>query len=229
MSETNPPDRCVVLDIDGALVDSVHLHVLAWQRAFAETGLTVPSHRIHGAIGMGGDRLVIHAAGEAAEDAVGDRVRGRHRELFLDHLHDVRPTAGSEALLDGLRSRGVQLLVASSADREMTRALLGRLDLPGSAEAGSWLDEAVTGDQTDDSKPDPESLERVLGRTSARPLFMLGDAPWDALAAREAGVDCWGVLTGGFAETSLRAAGAAKVFEDPQALADRLDDELAGT
>ena len=66
--------RLVALDIDGTLVDSVYLHVHAWSRAFHQVGLTVPSHRIHGAIGMGGDRIVTHLAGEAAEASIGDSI-----------------------------------------------------------------------------------------------------------------------------------------------------------
>ena len=37
----------VVLDLDGTLVDSVLVHVLAWQAAFRDVGLHVPSHRLH--------------------------------------------------------------------------------------------------------------------------------------------------------------------------------------
>ena len=66
MSTDAATGTTVVLDIDGTLVDSVYLHVHAWSRAFHQVGLTVPSHRIHGAIGMGGDRIVTHLAGEAA-------------------------------------------------------------------------------------------------------------------------------------------------------------------
>jgi len=54
----------VVLDLDGTLVDSVYVHVLAWRAAFAAVGLDVASHRLHRAIGLGGDRLVAHVAGD---------------------------------------------------------------------------------------------------------------------------------------------------------------------
>ena len=118
------PDRTVVLDIDGTLVDSAYLHVHAWSRAFHQVGLDVPSHRIHGAIGMGGDRIVAHLAGEAAEHSIGDDVRARHDELFESVLGDVRPTRGCTDLLQALRDRGLRLVVASSANASVTDALL---------------------------------------------------------------------------------------------------------
>lgn len=60
----------IVLDLDGTLVDSVYQHVVAWQTAFHDVGLRVSAHSVHEAIGMGGDLLVSHVAGDAAELAV---------------------------------------------------------------------------------------------------------------------------------------------------------------
>ena len=72
----------VVLDVDGTLVDSVYARTIAWKAAFREVGVEVPSHRIHRAIGMGGDRVVSHLAGDSAEQGVGDELRRRHAEYF---------------------------------------------------------------------------------------------------------------------------------------------------
>ena len=70
MSANHSEQPAVVLDLDGTLVDSVYQHVVSWQTAFHDVGLHVSSVRIHEAIGMGGDRLVAHVAGDAAESAV---------------------------------------------------------------------------------------------------------------------------------------------------------------
>ena len=48
-------DAAAILDVDGTLVDSVYARTIAWKAAFREVGVEVPSHRIHRAIGMGGD------------------------------------------------------------------------------------------------------------------------------------------------------------------------------
>ena len=64
--------------MDGTLVDSVYARTIAWKATFREVGLEVPSHRIHRAIGMGGDRVVAHLAGDSAEQGVGDEVQRRH-------------------------------------------------------------------------------------------------------------------------------------------------------
>ena len=210
------PDRTVVLDIDGTLVDSAYLHVHAWSRAFHQVGLDVPSHRIHGAIGMGGDRIVAHLAGEAAEHSIGDDVRARHDELFESVLGDVRPTRGCTDLLQALRDRGLRLVVASSANASVTDALLE------AAGASTYVAEVTTGDDVGRSKP----VEQVLDKAGAGAAFMLGDAPWDGEAAAATSIPFVALRTGGFGDEVLREAGAAHVFEDPADLLEHLDEVL---
>ncbi len=43
--------RALIFDLDGTLVDTVCAHVLAWQGAFTELGLTIDAWRIHRRIG----------------------------------------------------------------------------------------------------------------------------------------------------------------------------------
>ncbi len=38
--------RALIFDLDGTLVDTVYAHVLAWQGAFTELGLTIDAWRI---------------------------------------------------------------------------------------------------------------------------------------------------------------------------------------
>jgi phosphoglycolate phosphatase-like HAD superfamily hydrolase len=58
---------------------------------------------------------------------------------------------------------------------------------------------------------------------------MVGDTPWDVKAAEGAGIPTIAVLTGGFAESELREAGAACVFESIAELRERIEDTpLAG-
>jgi phosphoglycolate phosphatase-like HAD superfamily hydrolase len=50
-----------------------------------------------------------------------------------------------------------------------------------------------------------------LGDASAASATMIGDTPFDAQAARRAGTDAWGTLTGGHAKSSLIDAGCSIV------------------
>lgn len=58
---------------------------------------------------------------------------------------------------------------------------------------------------------------------------MIGDTTWDALAAARARVPAIGLLSGGFGEDELRAAGCRAVFADAGELAGHLTVALAGS
>lgn len=199
----------VLLDVDGTLVDSVYLHVRAWVTSFARVGLEVPSHVVHSAIGMGGDRLVAHVTNDATEEALGDTVREGHLEIFESSLDEVRPTRGAGELVEDLRRRGHELAVASSADPDLTDRLLDIAGVTG------LVSSVVHSGDVDASKPHPEVVQTAVDRADDVPVLMLGDAPWDAQAAQRAGVRCVGVRTGGFGDGTLREAGMFRVLEDP--------------
>jgi len=112
----------VVLDVDGTLVDSVYARTIAWKAAFREVGVEVPSHRIHRAIGMGGDRVVAHLAGDAVAQGVGDEVARRQTENFERLIPEVSATEGAADLLSLLRERGLRVVIASSGSRTSPRA-----------------------------------------------------------------------------------------------------------
>lgn len=68
-------DSALLFDIDGTLVDSTHHHAVAWQHAFDHHGVHPPMWRIHRAVGMGGDTLVPHDAGDEVEESLGEDLR----------------------------------------------------------------------------------------------------------------------------------------------------------
>jgi phosphoglycolate phosphatase len=209
----------VVVDLDGTLVDSNYVHVLAWREAFRDVGLDIASHRIHRVIGVGGDQLVERVAGEAVERNVGDEVRRRHQVHLGERAGLVSATEGAGELIQLLRDRGVSVVLASSSEQEITDRFLDLVD-----GAAGLLTAAVTGDDVSRSKPHPDLIEVALEEVEAGKAVVVGDTVWDVEAATAARVPCIALLTGGIPERELREAGAVMVFETPRDLADTLRD-----
>jgi len=210
----------VILDLDGTLVDTVYQHVLAWRSAFLSVGVDIPAWRIHRAIGVGGDRLVEQLAGPAVENAVGDDVRKLHGMRFEDQLPHVTPTEGAPELLEALRGRDLNVVVASSGEREVTERLLSVLG------AAEHLHAWVSGDQAESSKPDSDLLQLAMDKVSGNAALVIGDTVWDVESANKCDFPCVGVLTGGVSDAELREAGALDVRESPAAITTDLDDLL---
>jgi phosphoglycolate phosphatase len=200
----------VVLDVDGTLVDSVYARTIAWKAAFREVGLEVPSHRIHRAIGLGGDRVVAHLAGDSAESGVGNEVRRRHGEHFERLIPEITATEGAAELLALMRERGLRLVVASSGEPAITSRLLELVD------GGPGLvHRIVSGSPTVRSKPAPDLFQAAVESLGGREAVVVGDSICDTRAATAAGLPCDAVRTGGFCDTELLEQGAVAVYEDP--------------
>jgi beta-phosphoglucomutase-like phosphatase (HAD superfamily) len=104
-----------ILDVDGTLVDTNYQHALAWYRAFRDQGVTLPLHRIHRHIGMGGDQLVAALAGDDFERAHGDAAREAEGRRYEAMIGEVAPLPHARDLIVRLRERGHDIVLASSA------------------------------------------------------------------------------------------------------------------
>jgi phosphoglycolate phosphatase-like HAD superfamily hydrolase len=59
---------------------------------------------------------------------------------------------------------------------------------------------------------------------TASDSYVIGDAVWDLLAARRAGMLSVGLLSGGYGEDELTRAGAFRVYRDAAELRQSLDE-----
>jgi HAD superfamily hydrolase (TIGR01509 family) len=207
---TPPPTSAVLLDLDGTLIDSVYLHVVAWYETLHAAGFQVPMARIHAGIGLGSDRLVPWLLGGHQDGT--DELSDEHTRRFLDRAELLVPTDGARELLEDLEVREVPFVVATSAgdeEREALLAALGREDL---AIAGA-------GD-VETSKPAPDILVAACDELGVDPdhVLMVGDAPWDARAARRLGMEPVAVRCGGFGDEALLDAGAEWLVDTPRDL-----------
>ena len=214
--------RALIFDLDGTLVDTVYAHVYAWQKALDEAGMPIDGWRIHRRVGMSGGLFTRAVAREVGHDLTPEQAEAlqrRHGELFRQLLPDRRPLPGAIALLRRLREAVIPHGIATSGRRPEIDASLSALQVP---------KETVVVERGDVSraKPAPDlflACQQRLG-VSAQDCYVVGDAVWDLLAARRAGMLSVGVLSGGYGEDELIRAGAYRVYRDTAELDTWLDE-----
>ena len=214
--------RALIFDLDRTLVDTVYGHVFAWQRALLELGLPVDGWRIHRRIGMSGGlfaRAVAREIGRSLTDDESEALQRRHGEIFREILPERRPLPGAIELLAALRRNEIIHGIATSGRRPEINASLEALGVPPGmvvVERGDVLR----------AKPEPDlflACQERLG-VAVGECYVVGDAVWDLLAARRAGMFSVGLLSGGYGEDELRAAGAFRVYRDAEELLESLDE-----
>lgn len=214
--------RCLIFDLDGTLVDTVYAHVFAWQQALTEAGMPIDGWRVHRKIGMSGGlftRAVAREIGRELDPAQAHALQDRHGRIFRDLLPEPRPLPGAVELLARLQALGVPFGIATSGRRPEINVSLAQLRIP---------DHTVVIERGDvmRAKPEPDlflACQERLG-VDVRDCFVVGDAVWDLLAARRAGMLSVGVLTGGYGEEELIRAGAYRVYRDARELDESLDE-----
>lgn len=209
----------VLLDVDGTLLDTNYLHVLAWWESFLAQGHEVSCFDIHRAIGRGSADLVQTLLGEP-DDSV---VEG-HEQRWGELRPRMIPFHGAADLARACAARGLRVVLAtsgSSDDVEDFRAKLGIDDI---------VHAVVNSGDVEQSKPAPDIVFAALdaaGVTAARAV-MVGDTVYDVRAARAAGVACIALLAGGIAESELRQEDPAGVYGNCAELLDGLGDSPIG-
>lgn len=193
----------VLFDVDGTLVDSNYLHVVAWSDAFHSSGYDVAMCDILPLIGQGSDRLVESALGHPDS-----RVAQAHAAMYAPRLYQVRVLEGAPGLLRRTNAAGLKVVLATSAAANEAALLRQALDVDDVIEA------VTTSDDASSSKPAPDIVGAALkaAKLAASDCLFVGDSVWDVQAAQQAGMDCVCVLTGGTPEAELRKAGAIEIY-----------------
>jgi phosphoglycolate phosphatase-like HAD superfamily hydrolase len=211
----------ILFDIDGTLLDSVDLHARAWREAFLAFGKDIRFEEIRAQIGKGGDQLLpvfftpseIKARGKEIERWRSDRYK-------LRYMPRVRAFPGVRTLFGVLRARGWTPVLASSAKKDELDVYVQVLDV------ADLIDATTSKDDVARSKPFPDIFAAALDRVPASERagsWVVGDSPWDALAASRLGLPTVGFRCGGFPADDLQAAGARVLFDGPWDLLARLD------
>jgi HAD superfamily hydrolase (TIGR01509 family) len=179
--------------------------------------------RIHRHIGMGGDHMVESLLSGEVEQRVGDDVRAAEKALYLQLIDEVEPLPGARELLIELKRRGHTIVLASSAKESELLHYVEVLDARGLVDG--WTSAA----DVEQTKPDPDLVHAALERAGQKQAVLVGDSPWDCIAAAKAHVPTIAVRTGGFSEAELTEAGAVAVFDSLDELLGRIDETPLGS
>jgi HAD superfamily hydrolase (TIGR01509 family) len=192
--------QAIVFDFDGVIADSEPLHLRAFQRAFADVGLTLTATDYYSRY-LGFDDAGVFAA--VARDCGATLTGGQIASLVAQKGEYVQQLLrAGEILFPGAAefvrtaAAAVPIAIASGAQRHEIEEILNATQLRGCFATIVAAGETVRGKPA----PDPyarafQLLQRSNGATTPGRCVAIEDSRWGLESARGAGLRCVGVTT----------------------------------
>lgn len=200
----------VLFDFDGTLLDTTPLVLASTHHALQSVaGFDVPDDALTPYIGQTLDRQFRGLVPGVDAGMLDHLIRAYRAHNEAAHDRMVTACPGAREVVSWLTSRGVALGVVSSKRRLMVDRGLTWLGLD---EAFSVV---VALEATARHKPDPAPLLFALAQfrgVHPTEAVMVGDSPYDVMAAGAAHIDGVGVLGNTFTHQDLVRAGAVAVI-----------------
>jgi HAD superfamily hydrolase (TIGR01509 family) len=205
--------KAIIFDLDGTLVDSVDYHTEAWVKAFEKHGYDFSFDRLRQQIGKGGEHIVGDLLSADEAEKYESDIDGYRQEYYRDNfLPKVRPFPQVKELFQAIEADGLKIVLASSSSKETIARYLKLLEIE------DLIDGATSIDDVENSKPEPDiflaALEKLNG-ISPEEVIVVGDSPYDVVAANKASLRTIGLLCGGFERETLTLAGCVAIYQDP--------------
>lgn len=205
--------KAVLFDLDGTLINTLDLHIEAFQWILKKLGKDVPKTALESLMGMTPHEIIQKFLADISPEEAWKAAT--EKEGYLETLiKDVQPFPGVISLLENLERKGVLRVVISSTYKGLVITLLKNAGLL------EKIDYIVSGEEIKKGKPNPEPFLKGLAKTGFKETEAvgIGDSIYDALSCKRAGIRFIGVLTGKTDEKAFKDAGVECVISTFQHL-----------
>lgn len=208
--------RGILFDLDGTLVDSAPALTKAVNFVRHEAGLQpidIATLRPH--ITGGTVKMLEIGLGISPKDSNFNHTKATFLDYYAAHLaDDAALFDGIQNLLDDLNHKKIPWGIVTNKHTRFTKPLLKALNL------SEHCDALICGDTLTTQKPDPAPLQAAAKELQVPidSLIMVGDAPSDMLAAKNAGMKGLAVLYGYISEADKALFADYEQVSTPEAL-----------
>jgi phosphoglycolate phosphatase len=203
---------CILLDLDGTLIDSKPGIVASYDAMLCGLGhVPDPAFDLTFVIGPVLEDVMGDVLAHYGDTRVEEAIAAYRRHYAEIGVFDVTLYDGVEALLPALTVAGLRLFLATSKRTVFAARILEHLGL------ARYFD-GIYGSEPDGSRDHkPELIADILRREGLRPdrCAMVGDRRYDVVGAHANGIRAVGVLWGYGGREELEQAGADSVVASP--------------
>lgn len=211
--------KAIIFDLDGTLIDSIHLYYAMLYEGCRQLGAEPPSKELflqYMGQGLGFWEVWEIISGKKMSMGGQEKVKTRVIDVFENvfeqrYEQEVKLFAGIGNLLFKLWRKDIKLGIVTSSFYKNKMDLFKREGL----EPDELFSAVITSNDTERQKPHPEPIQLCLHQLSekAEQCLYVGDSPCDIAAGRSAGLFTVGVLTGTGSVQSLSKEGADAIID----------------
>lgn len=184
--------EALIFDMDGVLLDSMHLHAMAWKNAFMEAGISIDERDIFALEGENDSGIVKRVLGMNVNESIDmeailTTLPERKHQLF--DRDNVILFDGVDDILRQINGK-FRLAVVSGSDRKIVEMMMAKY-FPG------IFDVIVSGDDTEKGKPAPDPYNKAVEmlKVSKENCIVVENAILGVKSAKNAGIFTIGIPT----------------------------------
>ncbi len=203
----------LVLDMDGVIVDTPALHRRVWSEFVDTAPWPEVRERRPGVVGRRSKDVLAELLGNRLDEEEIDAIVSTLHQRFLELAAETDTVFPAMRTLLRSLAWQVPLAIGTSAPRHVVQCLLGDLL--------DCVDVAITSDECDAGKPDPEVYLRArgaLGLAGGR-VLVIEDTAIGVRAGVAAGCEVWAIAQDSAAASTCYIAGATVVARNPSVIA----------
>lgn len=184
--------RAFIFDMDGTIVDNMHVHTEAWGKMLAENGVKMNAHDfLVKTAGKTNREILPTVFGEISDERIvelGNRKESLYQEMFLPHR---KPVDGLIEFLTEAQNLKIKMAVATAAPVTNVEYILDGLNLR------KFFGAVTTAEDVTNGKPDPEFFLKSAEKLGIKPknCIVFEDAVGGFEGAHRAGMPSIGIAT----------------------------------
>lgn len=176
--------RAIITDFDGTLVDTFEANLRAYQKAFADVGITLTAERYRECFGYRFERFM--SAMAIYDDVIAHKIKEAKKEYYPQFFGFLEPNKALIDLIASFKAMGGKTAIASTARRENLMNAVEYLGI------GGIFDLIYAGADVKQGKPSPEIYLKAMDALGVTPdeTLIFEDSQVGIEAAKASGAHC---------------------------------------
>lgn len=173
--------KALITDFDGTLVDTFEANLFAYQKAFADVGITLTAERYRECFGYRFDRFM--TAMGIYDDNIALKIKEAKKEYYPQYFGRLRLNHSLAELLRSWHTMGLKTAIASTARKENLMNAINYLGIE------DLFDLIYAGVDVNQGKPSPEIYNKTMAalNVTAKETLIFEDSEVGIEAAKASG------------------------------------------